>query len=157
MTITSSSFGSGGAGSVQKWVSGTTYALDDLAWSPISYLTYIRKVAGAGATDPSADGTNWEIFGPSKIRRIRRGTITIVGNTTTGTGIGTATLSPTVDTTKTELRFLGYSSNIQSGVDGNVRYHIRIELTNSSTITATRSNATVLGDGIVSYEVVEWW
>ena len=41
------------------WVSGTTYALGDVVWSPATYYTYRRIVAGAGTTDPSADTTNW--------------------------------------------------------------------------------------------------
>jgi len=46
------------AGSI-AWVSGTTYAVGDIRYSPIDFLTYRRKTAGAGTTDPSADGTNW--------------------------------------------------------------------------------------------------
>lgn len=42
-----------------KWISGTTYALGDVVWSPADYQSYRRIVAGAGTTDPSADGTNW--------------------------------------------------------------------------------------------------
>jgi hypothetical protein len=42
-----------------EWVSGTTYALGDVVWSPINYLPYRRIIAGAGATDPSADAVNW--------------------------------------------------------------------------------------------------
>jgi hypothetical protein len=44
---------------VAKWVTGTTYALGDLVWSPANYHTYRRSVAGAGATDPASDATNW--------------------------------------------------------------------------------------------------
>jgi hypothetical protein len=44
---------------VTKWVSGTTYAQGVNTWSPINYLSYRRKIAGAGTTDPSADTTNW--------------------------------------------------------------------------------------------------
>jgi hypothetical protein len=43
-----------------QWVSGTTYAQGVAVWSPITYVTYRRKIAGAGTTDPSADPTNWE-------------------------------------------------------------------------------------------------
>lgn len=45
------------------WVSGTTYALGAVVWSPANGLIYRRKVAGAGATDPSADATNWLLSG----------------------------------------------------------------------------------------------
>lgn len=41
------------------WVSGTSYAIGDVRWSPISVRIYRRTTTGAGTTDPSADGTNW--------------------------------------------------------------------------------------------------
>lgn len=41
------------------WVTGTTYAIGDVRWSPTTYLSYRRKTAGAGATDPASDTTNW--------------------------------------------------------------------------------------------------
>lgn len=41
------------------WVTGLTYAIGDLRFSPINYMTYRRKTVGAGSTDPSADTTNW--------------------------------------------------------------------------------------------------
>lgn len=46
------------------WVSGTTYAIGDARWSPINYLTYRRRTAGAGTTDPSLDPTNWALLNP---------------------------------------------------------------------------------------------
>ena len=49
---------------VTKWVSGTTYAAGDLVWSPTDYLTYRRKSAGGGTTDPTSDGTNWALAHP---------------------------------------------------------------------------------------------
>jgi hypothetical protein len=51
--------GAAAAANVTKWVSGTTYAEGVVVWSPITYLSYRRKTAGAGTTDPSADSTNW--------------------------------------------------------------------------------------------------
>lgn len=51
--------GAAAAANVTKWISGTTYAEGVVVWSPITYLSYRRKSAGAGTTDPSADGTNW--------------------------------------------------------------------------------------------------
>lgn len=44
------------------WVSGTTYAIGNVRFSPITYLSYRRKTAGAGTTDPSADPTNWQLI-----------------------------------------------------------------------------------------------
>jgi len=43
------------------WVSGTTYAVGDLVRSPVTGFLYRRRTAGAGTTDPSADGTNWAL------------------------------------------------------------------------------------------------
>lgn len=45
------------------WVSGTTYTLGAAVWSPVDRLVYRRIVAGAGTTDPSADGANWARLG----------------------------------------------------------------------------------------------
>jgi hypothetical protein len=42
-----------------RWVSGTTYAIGALVWSPANGRIYRRIIAGAGTTDPSADATNW--------------------------------------------------------------------------------------------------
>lgn len=42
-----------------KWVSGTHYPEGVSVFSPINYLTYRRKAAGAGTTDPSLDSANW--------------------------------------------------------------------------------------------------
>lgn len=41
------------------WVSGTTYAIGDVRWSPADNRSYRRRTAGAGTTDPSIDTTNW--------------------------------------------------------------------------------------------------
>lgn len=47
------------ASNASAWVSGTTYALGDVVYSPIDYQSYRRIIAGAGTTDPSTDATNW--------------------------------------------------------------------------------------------------
>lgn len=47
------------ATNAQVWVSGTTYAVGDVRYSPVDYQSYRRKTAGAGTTDPSSDSTNW--------------------------------------------------------------------------------------------------
>lgn len=44
------------------WVSDTTYDIGNVRFSPTTYLSYRRKTAGAGTTDPSADGTNWQLI-----------------------------------------------------------------------------------------------
>lgn len=51
-----------GTADVELWVSGTTYAIGDNVFSPINFQTYRRKTSGAGTTDPSLDGANWEVL-----------------------------------------------------------------------------------------------
>lgn len=41
------------------WVSGTTYAIGNVRYSPINGQSYRRITAGAGTTDPSLDTVNW--------------------------------------------------------------------------------------------------
>lgn len=50
------------AANVTAWVSGTTYAVGNVRYSPITFLSYRRKTAGAGTTDPSVDSTNWQLI-----------------------------------------------------------------------------------------------
>jgi len=54
---------------VTVWVSGTSYLLGAVVYSPVNFQNYRRIVAGAGTTDPSADLVNWRAvgFGPSSI------------------------------------------------------------------------------------------
>lgn len=52
------------------WVSGTTYAVGDLRYSPITFQTYRRAIAGAGTTDPSLDGINWVAVGGSTLAQL---------------------------------------------------------------------------------------
>jgi hypothetical protein len=47
------------AANAVAWVSGTTYAIGNVVWSPANLQTYRRKTSGAGTTDPSSDSTNW--------------------------------------------------------------------------------------------------
>lgn len=43
------------------WVSGTSYSVGDVRYSPINQRSYRRIVGGGGTTDPSADATNWAL------------------------------------------------------------------------------------------------
>lgn len=136
MTSTAVLFG----GQANRWISGTTYPLDLIVLSPISRHYYTRIIAGAGTTDPSADPTNWTPVGATGVKSIQRGVVTVT------TSPATATISPAVDVSKSTLRFLG-----SSGTDG-----VRLELTNSTTITAYKS--TSIGPAPdVSWELEEKW
>ena len=82
------------------------------------------------------------------IKSIQAGTISIAGANVTNTATVTA-----VDTTKAVLTFLGYSMDV-----ANPECSVRIALTNSTTITATRSST---GGGtttsIVGYFLTEYY
>jgi hypothetical protein len=69
--------------SATVWVSGTTYPLGNVRFSPINFLSYRRKVAGSGTTDPSNDPTNWA-------------PLTAGDGTSTGTGSVVLSSSPTL-------------------------------------------------------------
>lgn len=128
---------------VRAWVSGATYAVGEQAISLSNYQVYARVIAGAGTTDPSADGTNWRQISLSR-KQVIRGSITIIAPATTST----ATISSVV-TSKSDLFFLG-ASNSNASPGG-----ARVALTNSTTITATSGSST--GTTTVEYQVVEYY
>lgn len=125
-----------------KWVTGTQYQEGFVVWSPTDFQYYMRKITGAGATDPVTDTTNWQPTGDRAIKSIQRGVITLASGAVTNTATITA-----VATGKTETRMLGNSS---TDLQGN---GARIVLTNTTTITATKAGATAACD--VSWEITE--
>lgn len=78
---------SAASASAPIWVSGTTYAIGNVAWSPINAQSYRRITAGAGTTDPSIDGTNWTLIyaGNNSINRSARTSNTVLGTADRGT------------------------------------------------------------------------
>lgn len=88
-------------------------------------------------------------FGGGGIKSIQRGVITITSGNTTATATITA-----VDTSKTELRFLGGSGTDGAGAVSNIP---RVALTNSTTITATTGFATSGSGSFVSWELTEYY
>lgn len=56
------------------WVSGATYAIGNARYSPVNQRVYRRITAGAGATDPSADGTNWKAVDVDPVAVVVAGT-----------------------------------------------------------------------------------
>ena len=86
---------------------------------------------------------------PSVIRSIQQGTITMTG----GTSSATATIS-SVDTATAYPILLGVSSS--SSLDGFDVIRARIDLTNATTVTATRGITTTLNGTLsVNFVVVE--
>lgn len=79
------------------WVSGTTYAIGDARWSPADGRVYRRKTAGAGATDPSADPTNWAPIAPNGLQLVTvAGTAATVAANTDTAFTNAATCAATV-------------------------------------------------------------
>lgn len=140
---------SGGKGA-EPWVSGATYAVGKTVLSPANdYQPFVRIVAGAGTTDPSADGTNWKPIGGRAIKSIQRGVISMPDGGSGGTISHTATVT-SVNTSKADLTYLGNNS---SGTGANSLAYL--QLTNSTTITATR--ATSGSATAVSWQLVEYY
>ncbi len=137
-------------GKIKVWVSGTTYAVGKFALSPASnYQPYVRIVAGAGTTDPSADSTNWRPAAGRAIKSVQRGTLTM----SSGSATGTATIT-SVDTAKAELTYLGATYGTSSGWTSIALP--RLNLTNATTITATRGFA-ITETVTVSWEIREFF
>jgi hypothetical protein len=127
------------------------YAKDRIVISPVSFQFYVKRASGTTTADPSADtAVNWSPIGATGIKSIQRGVIALSGTSQT------ATIS-SVDVNKTALRWLGFDTNAggypttTSGSDV-----ARINLTNSTTITASRG--TSVGSTLnVSWEIEERW
>lgn len=88
--------------------------------------------------------------GGTSIKSIQRGVI----NIPTSTASATATIS-SVTTSKSELRFLGQRIDTAASVAALAQSFPIIELTNSTTITATRGAAPIPVTN-VSWELTEW-
>lgn len=145
-----SNFSDFAGGKLKVWVSGTTYAVGKVVLSPANnYQPYVRVVAGAGATDPASDTTNWRPTGGRAIKSVQRGTLTM----SSGSATGTATVT-SVDTSKSELTFLGVTNGTASPWS-NLAVP-RLALTNATTITATRGFA-VTETLTLSWELREFY
>lgn len=88
--------------------------------------------------------TNLSATQGGAIRTLQRGVILLASG---GSTSGTATLSPSVDTTKTELRVLGCTVDV-SALD-----MARAVLTNGTTVTATRPSTS--SNTNISWEITE--
>lgn len=124
-------------GAPALWVTGTTYAQAKLVISPTDWQAYVRKVAGAGSTDPASDTTNWQPAGGSGVKSIQRGII----------AGGAPTTISAVNPAKTELRWLGGMAS-NSGTFADIP---RLALANSTTVTSSGGGAS----STVSWELTE--
>ena len=133
-----------GSSRIPDWVSGGSYVVNDQVMSPITFLAYVRKTNGGGVTDPSADTTNWTPFGLT-IKQIIKGTIALSGVTS-----NTATVAAVV-TTRSIISILG-AHNSSTAATG-----ARVELTNSTTVTAYQGAGSGSGITTVGYQIVEYY
>lgn len=85
----------------QKWVSGRTYGLDAIVWSPACGLTYRRIVAGVGTTDPCSDNTNWTIHGATRPRQTLVVAVSVAG----ASGVGNTFSAPISVTNPSRCRW----------------------------------------------------
>ena len=85
------------ASNVSLWVSGTSYTSGQTVYSPITFFTYRRITNGAGTTDPSADGTNWQLIsGTVSSIAVSGGTTGLTVSGSPVTSSGTITLAGTL-------------------------------------------------------------
>lgn len=109
----------------------------------------LKKVVNSDFSKPLNVSIN-ELLSKSMVKSVQRGVITIADTNTSAS----ATIS-TVDVNKSVVLFSGFSaSTTTTSVNGLTRTFPRLELTNSTTVTATN-----LGDGsgaVVPYQVIEY-
>lgn len=98
-----SAAGAVAASGVSIWISGTTYAIGVVRFSPITFLSYRRKTAGAGTTDPSVDTTNWALVAGTGDVTIT-GTQTLSNKTLTAPVITQPTMTLPLSTAAREVR-----------------------------------------------------
>lgn len=91
------------------------------------------------------------MFVPSIIRSIQRGTITLADTVASNTATITA-----VNMANSRLVCLGNTSeNTGGGGSGGGPTYARLEFTNSTTITATRTDTS--GALVIGFEVIQYW
>lgn len=130
-------------------------------------LSFFRRQVGLRTDTASTTGSLHAKIGTmigkpiivngSAIKSIQRGTLVLSSSQTSNT----ATISA-VDTNKAKINPLGVSANdAKDGQPGSyyaltAHHFVRLALTNSTTITATR-NSHHDREATVSYEVIEYW
>lgn len=157
------------------WVSGTTYAIGNVRFSPVTYLSYRRKTAGTGTTDPSADSTNWQLInGTGNVDLNSTQTLTNkeIGSGSTISGVPVANLvnttgNQTVAGAKTFTGVVDFSSGseaqvraVKTGAGASITYLFNnsaaygvFDSTYGSLITKDKTTGVVSFDGSIVNEV----
>jgi len=123
------------ASGASAWVSGTTYAIGNVVWSPTSYQTYRRKTNGAGITDPVSDTTNWTQLSGTLPSQTGNG----------GKVLSTNGTEPSWIASSASINRSERTSNTMLGANDKGKF---INITSGS-FTQTLDSAATLGDG--------WW
>lgn len=138
-----------GISGAAKWVSGRTYGVDAIVWSPANKQLYVRTGAAAvSSTDPSADTANWAAWAASGVKSVQRGLLTIGSVDGSGTDFDLAITA--VNMSKTVVNVLGRT--VATGytaqqTDAYIRLH------SSTTVRATRLAAGGTGGTAATYSV----
>jgi hypothetical protein len=112
------------AANATKWASGTSYAEGAVVWSPITFLSYRRKTAGSGTTDPSLDSTNWaQVAGTGDVttdgvQTLTNKTIAFGSNTLTDVASTNTTQTLTNKTVEKIILNDGYTEEVFAITDG---------------------------------------
>lgn len=138
---------SGGGTAMKLWVSGETYAVNDVVVSPISYHQYIRVVEGDGTTDPSSDKTNWRLIGAGGIKSIQKGVLFIAANSSSAS-VTISSVDP--DACVANISAFGTTA---AGAVNSARSNYSISETQ---LTISRQQATSAGC-YIPWEIVEHW
>lgn len=112
-------------------------------------LTNTTTVTASNGLNSGTQIVAYEVieFYPGVLRSVQRGTISVGGAATSVTATITS-----VDITKASAFFLGYTIAV---IAQNNLHHVRVVLTNSTTVTATV--AAVGGGNVAGYQVVEFF
>lgn len=138
-----------GISGAAKWVSGRSYGVDAIVWSPADKLLYVRTGAAAvSTTDPSADAGTWAPWAHTGVKSVQRVALVVGTGATTQTSAITA-----VNTAKTTLEIIGV---VSTGTTFNLQQHAFYPDFASSTSVRVTRFATSADSITVHVQVVEW-
>lgn len=122
------------------WVSGTTYAIGDNRFSPINFLTYRRKLAGAGTTDPSLDSTNWALIsGIGDVDTTSTQTITGIKTLSNASNVINGTFNGSIGATTPAIGKFLQAYTASSAITSSTAFTLNCALSNVFTIAMTGS------------------
>lgn len=140
------------SGSGASHVVLTTSEPNPANWQVIWYQSLNGTRTVSSGNTLQLTGIQARIQGGSVVKTIQRGTITMTTTTTSSTGSISA-----VDESKSVVELLGFSSSSSS--DSDVTDLLpRLDLTNSTTVTATRGHNTSLNGTLsINFQVTEYY